>query len=188
MVVTTTRCPSTSRIQNRSVVGTGPERSFATSAGLPERVSAGLEVKSLACAEFEVQAGVAAKGDGDGLGGVGSLLRDQSLRQILDGWPHSRRWCRGVARVVEDGPGPLPPVTSSAGLRLPGVRLAVHRWAGVLKGRLVQYAGRVLRAYPGKQTAEVHDYHDIETPVLSAAVAKRAPGYVSLDFPDPRRM
>jgi superfamily II DNA or RNA helicase len=28
------------------------------------------------------------------------------------------------------------------------------------KGRLVQYAGRILRAYPGKETAEVHDYHD----------------------------
>jgi superfamily II DNA or RNA helicase len=54
------------------------------------------------------------------------------------------------------------------------------------KGRLVQYAGRVLRAYPGKQTAEVHDYHDVETPVLAAALAKRAPGYVSLGFADPR--
>jgi len=55
------------------------------------------------------------------------------------------------------------------------------------KGRLVQYAGRVLRPYPGKQTAEVHDYHDIEVPVLAAALAKRAPGYTSLGFPDPRR-
>jgi hypothetical protein len=54
------------------------------------------------------------------------------------------------------------------------------------KGRLVQYAGRVLRAYPGKHTAEVHDYHDVEMPVLAAALAKRAPGYVSLGFPDPR--
>jgi superfamily II DNA or RNA helicase len=54
------------------------------------------------------------------------------------------------------------------------------------KGRLVQYAGRVLRAHPGKQTAEVHDYHDVEMPVLAAALAKRAPGYVSLGFPDPR--
>ena len=54
------------------------------------------------------------------------------------------------------------------------------------RGRLVQYVGRVLRAYPGKQTAEVHDYHDVEMPVLAAALAKRAPGYVSLGFPDPR--
>ncbi len=55
------------------------------------------------------------------------------------------------------------------------------------KGRLVQYAGRVLRSHPGKQTAEVHDYHDAEVPVLAAALAKRAPGYISLGFPDPRR-
>ena len=54
------------------------------------------------------------------------------------------------------------------------------------KGRLVQYAGRVLRAHPGKHTAEVHDYHDVQVPVLAAALAKRAPGYVSLGFPDPR--
>ena len=44
-----------------------------------------------------------------------------------------------------------------------------------------------LRAFPGKKTAEAHDYHDIETPVLAAALAKRAPGYVSLGFPDLRR-
>jgi len=33
------------------------------------------------------------------------------------------------------------------------------RW----KGRLVHYAGRVMRPYPGKETAEVHDYHDAGT-------------------------
>jgi superfamily II DNA or RNA helicase len=54
------------------------------------------------------------------------------------------------------------------------------------KGRLVQYAGRVLRAYPGKSDAEVHDYHDAATPVLASSLAKRAPGYRSLGFPDPR--
>ena len=55
------------------------------------------------------------------------------------------------------------------------------------KGRLVQYAGRILRPYPGKTTAEVHDYHDVDTGVLAASLAKRAPGYTSLGFPDPRR-
>jgi superfamily II DNA or RNA helicase len=55
------------------------------------------------------------------------------------------------------------------------------------KGRLVQYAGRVLRAHDGKITAEIHDYHDEQTPVLAASLAKRAPGYTSLGFPDPRR-
>jgi hypothetical protein len=32
------------------------------------------------------------------------------------------------------------------------------------------------------------DYHDAETGVLAASLAKRAPGYVSLGFPDPRRL
>ncbi|SDY98442.1 hypothetical protein SAMN05661080_05200 [Modestobacter sp. DSM 44400] len=51
----------------------------------------------------------------------------------------------------------------------------------------MQYAGRILRPFPGKDTAEVHDYHDISTGVLASSLAKRAPGYTSLDFPDPRR-
>ena len=53
------------------------------------------------------------------------------------------------------------------------------------KGRLVQYAGRVLRPAPGKHLVEVHDYHDIRTGVLASSLRKRAPGYRSLGFPDP---
>jgi len=56
------------------------------------------------------------------------------------------------------------------------------------KGRLIQYAGRILRTYPGKTTAEIHDYHDVGTGVLAASLSKRAPGYTSLGFPDPRRL
>jgi superfamily II DNA or RNA helicase len=55
------------------------------------------------------------------------------------------------------------------------------------KGRLVQYVGRILRPQPGKTTAEVHDYHDTNTGVLASSLAKRAPGYLSLGFPDPRK-
>jgi len=58
------------------------------------------------------------------------------------------------------------------------------RW----KGRLVQYVGRIMRPYPGKLTAEVHDYHDAEKGVLAASLSGRAAGYVSLGFPDPRRI
>jgi superfamily II DNA or RNA helicase len=56
------------------------------------------------------------------------------------------------------------------------------------KGRLLQYAGRVLRPHDGKATAEVHDYHDELTEVLASSLAKRAPGYTSLGFPDPRKL
>ena len=54
------------------------------------------------------------------------------------------------------------------------------------KGRLVQYAGRILRPHPDKTTAEIHDYHDTATGVLASSLAKRAPGYTTLGFPDPR--
>lgn len=54
------------------------------------------------------------------------------------------------------------------------------------KGRLVQYVGRVVRPHPGKQTARVHDYHDVNVPILAHALSRRAPGYTSLGFPDPR--
>jgi superfamily II DNA or RNA helicase len=56
------------------------------------------------------------------------------------------------------------------------------------KGRLVQYVGRILRSYDGKATAEVHDHHDELTGVLASSLAKRAPGYTSLGFPDPRKL
>ncbi|MDT0264475.1 TOTE conflict system archaeo-eukaryotic primase domain-containing protein [Jatrophihabitans lederbergiae] len=56
------------------------------------------------------------------------------------------------------------------------------------KGRLVQYVGRIMRPYPEKTTAEVHDYHDAATGVLASSLSKRASGYTSLGFPDPRRI
>ena len=55
------------------------------------------------------------------------------------------------------------------------------------KGSIVQWAGRIMRAHPGKTTAEIHDYHDVRTPVLAASLARRASGYTHLGFPDPRR-
>jgi len=56
------------------------------------------------------------------------------------------------------------------------------------KGSLTQYAGRILRSHENKTTAEVHDYLDERTGVLAAMLAKRAPGYASLGFSDPRRL
>ena len=56
------------------------------------------------------------------------------------------------------------------------------------KGRLIQYAGRIMRTYPGKSTVEIHDYHDVHTGVIAASLAKRAPGYTGFGFPDPRRI
>ena len=39
----------------------------------------------------------------------------------------------------------------------------------------MQYAGRILRPYDGKATAEVYDYHDELTGVLASSLAKAPP-------------
>jgi hypothetical protein len=49
-------------------------------------------------------------------------------------------------------------------------------------GVLVQCVGRVLRTSPGKDAAEVHDYHDPATPALAVSVQRRLPGYRALGF------
>jgi superfamily II DNA or RNA helicase len=49
-------------------------------------------------------------------------------------------------------------------------------------GLLVQCAGRVIRAAPGKDVAEVHDYHDPGSPILAVSLQRRMPGYRTLGF------
>jgi superfamily II DNA or RNA helicase len=49
-------------------------------------------------------------------------------------------------------------------------------------GLLVQCAGLVVRTAPGKDIAEVHDYHDPATPILAASLQRRMPGYRTLGF------
>ena len=49
-------------------------------------------------------------------------------------------------------------------------------------GLLVQCAGRVVRSLPGKEVAEVHDYHDVATPIVAASLRRRMPGYRALGF------
>lgn len=47
---------------------------------------------------------------------------------------------------------------------------------------LIQCAGRVVRSLRGKVVAEVHDYHDVATPILAASLRRRMPGYRALGF------
>lgn len=49
-------------------------------------------------------------------------------------------------------------------------------------GLLVQCAGRIVRAAPGKETAEAHDYHDHLVPLLAVSSHRRMPGYTALQF------
>ncbi len=112
---------------------------------------------------------------------------------ILKGGMGARARAAANERLVPDGDGPPLVVVATGhfvgeGFDCPALDTLFLASPVSFKGRLVQYAGRVLRAHPGKQTAEIHDYHDVEVPVLAAALTKRAPGYISLGFPDPRRV
>jgi len=61
-------------------------------------------------------------------------------------------------------------------------RARIEQFLGVRPGLLVQCAGRVVRAAPGKDVAEVHDSHDRATPILAASLQRRMPGYRALGF------
>jgi superfamily II DNA or RNA helicase len=50
------------------------------------------------------------------------------------------------------------------------------------EGLLIQCVWRVIRAAPGKEVAEVHDYHDRAVPVLAASLRGRLSGYRMLGF------
>jgi superfamily II DNA or RNA helicase len=50
------------------------------------------------------------------------------------------------------------------------------------KGKVVQYVGRTLRSYQGKESAWVYDYLDAKVPVLSRMHARRLKTYKSLGF------
>ena len=48
------------------------------------------------------------------------------------------------------------------------------------KGKLIQYIGRVQRAYPDKKMAFVYDYIDLQVPMLKAMYFRRLRTYRSL--------
>jgi superfamily II DNA or RNA helicase len=121
-------------------------------------------------------------------------LRDGSHDPVvLRGGMGAKARAAALARLQPDSDGPPLLVVATGpyigeGFDCPALDTLFLAAPIAFKGRLVQYVGRILRAYPGKGTAEVHDYHDVKTPVLAASLAKRAPGYTNLGFPDPRRL
>jgi superfamily II DNA or RNA helicase len=109
---------------------------------------------------------------------------------VLRGGMGSKARKVAIARLAPTGQAPLLVIATGPyvgeGFDCPVLDTLFLAAPIAFKGRLVQYAGRVLRPHVGKTTAEVHDYHDVATPVLASSLAKRAPGYTSLGFPDPR--
>ena len=112
---------------------------------------------------------------------------------VLRGGMKAAERQKTLTRLAEHSPGDTPLLvvgTSSfigEGFDCPALDTLFLAAPITFKNRLVQYVGRVTRAFPGKDSAVVHDYHDEQTPVLASSLRKRAPGYVALGFPDPRR-
>ncbi|TQM08948.1 DEAD/DEAH box helicase [Pseudonocardia kunmingensis] len=126
------------------------------------------------------------------LDALAELLRNAGYDPVtLRGGMGARSREAALARMRPDE-GPLVAVATVSyvgeGFDCPALDTLFLATPIAFKGRLVQCVGRVLRPYPGKSTAEVHDYHDVGTGVLASSLAKRAPGYIGLGFPDPRNL
>lgn len=112
---------------------------------------------------------------------------------VLRGGMGAKSRAAALARLVSQTDGPPLLIVATGpyvgeGFHGPALDTRFLAAPIAFKGRLVQYADRILRPFPGKTTAEVHDYHDVATGVLASSLGKRAPGYTSLGFPDPRRL
>lgn len=122
-----------------------------------------------------------------------TVLADQLRRSghepvVLRGGMRSRER-RDAMNTLDPSQGPLLVVATGPyvgeGFDCPALDTLFLAAPIAFKGRLVQYVGRILRAAPDKQTVEVHDYHDVDTPVLASSLRKRRPGYRSLGFAVP---
>jgi len=132
------------------------------------------------------------------VGGIGNLIAAPLFKPghdpvILRGGMGAKTRAAAIARLTRQPGGP--PLLAVAtgpyageGFDCPPLDTLFLTAPVANKGSLLQYAGRILRPYDGKATAEVHDYHDELTGVLASSLAKRAPGYTSLGFPDPRKL
>jgi hypothetical protein len=94
-----------------------------------------------------------------------------------------------VASLQSDRDGPLLAVATGSyvgeGFDCPALDTVFLVFPIKAKGQVVQYVGRVLRAYPGKTSVEVHDYVDQRVPVLAYTHTRRCVGYTSLGFAVP---
>lgn len=104
-------------------------------------------------------------------GGMGKKARASASAEI-----HAQASAGGLALLATGS-------FLGEGFDLPQLDTLFLAFPLAFKGRIVQYVGRVLRPTSGKSRVEVHDYVDINVPVLARMQAKRLAAYASLGFP-----
>jgi superfamily II DNA or RNA helicase len=103
-------------------------------------------------------------------GDVTSRCRRDALHRLAGMAPHQARLVLATGRFI--GEGFDDPRLDTLVLAMP------IAW----KGTVVQYAGRLHRPHPGKQEARIHDYVDVQVPVLRRMFAKRAKTYKRIGY------
>lgn len=103
-------------------------------------------------------------------GGMGTKARRAAVERVAD--------AKSGDRVVVIGTTPF----IGEGFDAPALDTLFLAAPVSFDGLLVQCAGRIVRAAPGKETAEVHDYHDRLVPLLAVSLRRRMPGYTTLQF------
>ncbi|MDO8501470.1 MAG: DEAD/DEAH box helicase family protein [Gemmatimonadaceae bacterium] len=103
-------------------------------------------------------------------GGTGTKVRREVMRQLADIPPDEERLVLATGRYLGEG---------FDDARLDSLFLAMpFAW----RGTLVQYAGRLHRAYAGKREVHVYDYVDRAIPVLVRMFEKRLRGYRAIGY------
>lgn len=106
-------------------------------------------------------------------GGMPTKQRRSVLADLADAGPGDGRLVIGTTPFVGEG------------FDVPALDTLFLAAPISFDGLLVQCAGRVVRAHPGKDVAVVHDYHDVNAPILAASLKRRMPGYRRLGFEIP---
>ncbi len=105
------------------------------------------------------------------VGQMGKKERRQILREIVD--------------LLQQGARPYLLATGSLigeGFDLPALDTLFLSMPVAYKGKLIQYAGRLHRAHPGKSVVEIFDYLDSNLPLAMSMWRKRAKAYKGMGY------
>ncbi|MBI3319699.1 MAG: helicase (end) [Candidatus Omnitrophica bacterium] len=119
---------------------------------------------------------------------LSDLLTKDGLRPIVLDGTLGKKARKALLQSIEHTPKNEPLVVIATGQYLgegfdcPQIDTLFLTFPIAFKGKLVQYVGRILRRFEGKERVAVYDYADVQVPVLRSMYMKRLRSYKSLGF------